>query len=675
MASYGNFHENGNKIPHALNTPECFQTTLPAFQSDNLNPNARSNPLVSNGKVSQDACDLTSNAMINYIGQILLEEDIDEDIYQEEAALQDTEKSFYHILGKEYPFSPSWTQFHTTKSTDGGAINTLETFPKNEMPSYSKSKHPSISADPISFLSIENLPTTQIRKGAEEAMKFLPAVGKLFIGLEPKKFEIDEEAKINNVSENKPLYHKSETKKCALDREPNLSEGLACKQQAVSLDEPARIDNLDQFLLCRGQEYVKEVMSVRETMKQETRSTSGEHQVELRKALEKKECGQGLVDLNSLLICCSEAVSINDYTRAYELINQIRIHSSPKGDPYQRLAHYLVDALEAHIAGTGSDVYRELLSRQGTVTDFLKAFRVYHATCPFLRATYYFSNQTILKVSKNAKKVHIIDFGIHLGFLWPSFFESLSSLGNRSPKIRITGVEFPEKGFRPGKLVEETGRRLSEYAQRFNIHLKYQGIAAKWENLRIEDFKIERDETLIVNSLYRFKCLADETVDTSCPRDRVLRMINKIKPCVFIHGIVNGPKRTLSYATRFKEVLYWFSIFFDMLGSNMSPDSEIRLYIERNLVSPKAFNAIACEGSERERPETYKQWQARNLRAGFVQLPVDSLIKKNIDSFVRGLYHKEYVAVEEDNWLLLGWKGRIMFALSTWKPNEHNQSK
>ncbi|KAJ1695470.1 hypothetical protein LUZ63_012168 [Rhynchospora breviuscula] len=314
-------------------------------------------------------------------------------------------------------------------------------------------------------------------------------------------------------------------------------------------------------------------------MKQDATNKSGEHQVDLwsKKVKGKKEFVQELGDLNSLLIYCSEAVSANDYNRACELIKQLRKHSSPKGDPNQRLAHYLVNALEARLCGTGSEVYHELLSRQGTVTDFLKAYRVCHAICPFLRASYYFANQTILKVSKHATKIHIIDFGIHMGFLWPSFFENLSRLGSRSPKIRITGIEFPDKGFRPGKLVEETGRRLSEYAQRFNIYLKYQGIASNWENIRIEDLKIEKDETLIVNCLYRLESVADETIDMSCPRDKVLRMIKEIKPCVFIHGIFNGPNSMSSYATRFKEVLSWFSLFFDMFESTMPWESEMRL--------------------------------------------------------------------------------------------------
>ncbi|KAJ3687707.1 hypothetical protein LUZ61_016871 [Rhynchospora tenuis] len=671
MNSNLNFHENGNKAPDTPNTPqplyECFQTTLPIFRSDNLNQNATSNYFVSNGKISQQVCNLTSNAVINYIGQILLEEDIDEDIYQEEAALRDTEKSFYDILGKEYPFSPTWTQFHITTSS-----NTLESVPKNGMPSYSKFKTPSISADPISSFLVENLSATQIQKGAEEAMKFVPAVGKFFIGLAPKRVEIGEEAKINNVSGNKEISHESHTKISVVNyREPDLSEEIARKQQAVSPDEHAKVDNMYQFLISRDQEYVKEVMSVRETMKQE-KCQSDEHHVNIGS---KKECKEGLVNLNYLLICCSEVVSNYDYSRASELIHQIRKYSDLKGDPNQRLAHYVVDALEARLTGTGSDVYHELMLRQATVTDFLKAFRVYHAVCPFLRAGYYFSNQTILNISKNATKVHIIDFGIHMGFMWPSFFESLSSLGSRTPKIRITGIEFPEKGFRPAKLVEETGKRLSEYAQRFNIRLKYQGIASKWETIRIEDLKIEKDETLIVNCWYRFKKVPDDTIDMTFPRDKVVRMIKAIKPCIFIHGIVNGPSSMSSYATQFKENISWFSLFFDMFDSNMPRDSEIRLHMERTIVGHKAFNSIACEGSERERPATYRQWQARNLRAGFVQLPVDPLIKKNIDSFVRGLYHKEYIAVEEDKWLLLGWKGRIMFGLSTWKPNEYDQSK
>jgi len=37
---------------------------------------------------------------------------------------------------------------------------------------------------------------------------------------------------------------------------------------------------------------------------------------------------------------------------------------------------------------------------------------------------------------------------------------------------------------------------------------------------------------------------------------------------------------------------------------------------------------------------------------------------------VVGQYHKDFVVGEDDQWLLLGWKGRILKAISTWKPND-----
>jgi GRAS domain family len=48
-----------------------------------------------------------------------------------------------------------------------------------------------------------------------------------------------------------------------------------------------------------------------------------------------------------------------------------------------------------------------------------------------------------------------------------------------------------------------------------------------------------------------------------------------------------------------------------------------------------AINAIAFEGPDRvERPETYRQWHARKLRAGLVPLPAGSMIKNNLKEFV-----------------------------------------
>ena len=195
----------------------------------------------------------------------------------------------------------------------------------------------------------------------------------------------------------------------------------------------------------------------------------------------------------------------------------------------------------------------------------------------------------------------------------------------------------------------------------------------KWESITKEDLKIENDEVLVVSCMYQLRRVADEMADMSCPRDKVLKLIRDIKPRVFVHGIVNGTYNRPFFTTRFKEVVSKLFSFFDMLDSNLPRDSEARLHLESCHVIPMIANIVACEGSERvERPETYKQWQARNLRAGFGQLPIDLKIKKKIRNFVRELYHKEFLVDEDKNWLLLGWKGVVFLGLSTWIPNDHD---
>lgn len=682
---HGDIYDDGNNVIYTVDQPEPLfasdLTTTQAFSTDNLNYNVTQNSLTRNYTISHEVCGLTSSAVINYISQILLEEDIDDEtsIYQEEAALRDTEKSFYDILGEDYP-SASWPQIHRPQNPNSTesirSSNTTNSVLSCDVPSYNQGEPLLMRNSPISALSMESFAAMHIEKGVQESMNFLPTIGKLYTDSESNRIKFHQEPK-NCFSANPATGYQSSAKMNSFNREQGLSGATARKQRAIFLDEPARNERFDELLLSHGREYFEDAISLREMLQKEMQNNSGEHIEELsdKMALEMMQHEKGLVDLESLLISCASAVSANDHNTAYELIKKIQKHSTPKGDCYQRLAYYFVDGLEARLAGTGSDIYHKLMSKQGSAADLLNAFRIYHAVCPYPRASYFFANEAILNISRNASKVHIIDFGIDFGFQWPSLFERISSFGSTRPKIRITGIGFPDKGFRPDKGVQETGRRLSEYAQRFNIRFKYQGIASKLENIRIEDLKLDKEEILIVNSLYCFRNLGDEMISMDSARDKVLRLIRKIKPCVFIHGIINASYSNPFFATRFRSVLSSFFSFFDMFNSTMPRDSEGRLLIERNLVSPNAINVIACEGSERvERPETYRRWQARNLRAGFVQLSVDSLIKKKIERIVRGLYHKEFVVDENNKWLLLGWKGSIAYALSTWKPKEYEST-
>jgi hypothetical protein len=104
-----------------------------------------------------------------------------------------------------------------------------------------------------------------------------------------------------------------------------------------------------------------------------------------------------------------------------------------------------------------------------------------------------------------------------------------------------------------------------------------------------------------------------------------------------------------------------------MMDAAAPRDNDQRLLVEQDLFGRRVLNGVACEGFDWvERPETYKQWQARNDRAGLRQLPLDPDIVKAVSDKVRDNYHRDFVVYVDHKWLLQGWKGRTLYAMSTW---------
>uniref|UniRef100_A0ACD5WFE0 Uncharacterized protein n=1 Tax=Avena sativa TaxID=4498 RepID=A0ACD5WFE0_AVESA len=378
------------------------------------------------------------------------------------------------------------------------------------------------------------------------------------------------------------------------------------------------------------------------------------------------------VDLTTLLIHCAQAAAIDDHRGSGELLKQIRRHSSAHGDAGQRLAHYIANGLEARLAGTGSTVHRSLVAHRTSTGDILKILKLYGEACPFLRLSRFFSNQSILQASKGEKRLHIIDYGTEYGFQWPVFLQRIAKIPGECPRIRITAIDLPQPGFRPAERLEATGRRLHEYARMFNVPFEYNSIAAKLDAIRIEDLRLDKDDFLIVNCLFRMRHVMDETVTDESPRMTVLNTIRKMNPHLFVHAVVNGTYNAPFFVTRFKEALFYFSSLYDMLETTASKpeEQEHRLLIERDFFGREALNVIACEGTERvERPETYKQWQVRNLRAGFRQQPLNQETVKKARYKATRSYHKDFFVDEDNKWMLQGWKGRVIVAMSTWKPS------
>lgn len=698
-------------------------------QPDPIPTNANSLSSVSNDVNSPEDCDF-SDTVLKYISQMLMEEEDTEDktcLAQESPDLQAAEKSFYEVLGKKYPPSPEQRHRYAFQNgespgenfTTGSnnyidsscysseylGDNTLYQNPGNytsqflhgfgvSQSSYSSSNSAISSLDglldspssavqvPEPYLSSESQSVWQFRKGVEEASRFLPTRNELVVNLEangllpqdPTKVGITEASvKLENKDDGECSPGGSKGRKNPYRDDDDLEE-RSSKQAAVYSESTLRSEMFDHVLLCSLGEGLAHLTLFRETLQSElTKSMQQTGQLKGSnggKGRGKKYRGKKeVVDLRTLLIQCAQTIAADDHRSASELLKQVRQHSSPFGDGTQRLASCFADGLEARLAGTGSQIYKGLVSKRRSAADILKAYRLYLAACPFRKISNFASNKTIMNMAAKATRVHVIDFGILYGFQWPTLIQRLSLRNGGPPKLRITGIEFPQPGFRPAERVEETGRRLAAYAEGFNVQFEYNAIAKKWETITIEELKIDRDEVLIVNCLYRGKNLLDESVTVESARNVVLNLISKINPDLFIHGIVNGAYNAPFFVTRFREALFHFSALFDMLETIVPRGEPERMLIEKEIFGREALNVIACEGWERvERPETYKQWQIRIMRSGFVQQPLDRYITRRAAEKVRTTYHRDFIIDEDNGWLLQGWKGRIIFALSSWKP-------
>lgn len=635
------------------------------------------------------------DACLKFINDILMEEDLDNSSasLQDHDALQATEKSLYDALGETYPPSSdqcqSWVGQSTEICDDLDRIQSSQ--PGN---SYYDSSLNVVESNWLinqsqleSFQSFDGTPQTlestsqccgssssfdHMRDGLAdspvstlgEACKYMP---KSNYSSNPKaKSRMNqvykESEKLVNGSRERKYHHRENS----LDLEERSS-----KQLAANHEEYVEMEKFDDVLICKeGNDDISPCVrksSVDENLQQKGNSRGSKSKSKTRG---KKKSNKGqVVDLRALLTQCAQSVASFELTNANELLKQIRQHASPTGDSVQRVAHYFSNGIEARLAGTGSDSYKGLVGRHISSYDILKGYKLYVSAIPFQRTSYFLANQTIAKLAEKATRIHIIDFGIFFGFQWPGLIQNLSRRPLGPPKLRITGVDYPTSGFKPAQKVEETGRRLEGYCKRFGVPFEFRAIAQRWHALRSEDFKIERDELVVVTCLYQSRKLPDESVDVNSPRDYFMRMIRSLNPDLFIHGVVNGTFNAPFFITRFREALYHYSCLFDVFDATVPREDNERMSIEKLLYGKDVVNIVACEGSERiERPETYNQWQVRQQRAGFKQVRLDQDIVNRARAIVKANYHKDFMVEQERDWMVQGWKGRTLSAISCWKP-------
>lgn len=655
----------------------------------------------------------SSNSVLKFISEMLMEEDLEGKtcMSEDSLALQAAEKSFYDVIGQKYPPSPirypfsgsyqnvhnlfdripqrlgvsndfrNWYRSKGTLAANSDGVYFQSGYESSEVHKSFFEPQVCTRSVPYSFSDLQSVGNFRGGTG-ESSSVIIPSIkfGTFDMERNPISMPAGHGEIVKSVvdmpeKEANHLPIRSRSKRNhQLEHGGDSLEGRENKHSAVYADDYSDLQEMfDKVLLNHGDEDESNALRgfahVEGNWKlQHSEQAKGSGKKTRSKKLQdnKKE---EMVDLWTLLIQCAQAAASFDQKTATKLLKQIREHSSVEGDATQRVAHYFADGLEARLEGIMTPSYSPHVSNYVSASEILKAYHLFVTACPFKRMSNFFANRTILKLAQKATRIHIIDFGILYGFQWPCLIQHLSERPGGPPKLRITGIELPQPGFRPSVRAEGAVRRLENYCKRFNVPVEFKVIAQKWETIRVEDLNIHRDEFTAVNCLNRLKHLPDETVMPNNPRDTVLKLIRSMNPDVFITGVINGTFNSPFFITRFKEALFYYFTLFDMLDASVPRENKPRMNFEKAIYGKEIMNVIGCEGAERVvRPETYKKWQARITNAGFKQMTPNQDIVEKIKSMVKLGYHKDFVVAEQGRWLLQGWKGRISFGLTSWKP-------
>ncbi|KAI5079190.1 hypothetical protein GOP47_0006861 [Adiantum capillus-veneris] len=383
----------------------------------------------------------------------------------------------------------------------------------------------------------------------------------------------------------------------------------------------------------------------------------------------------GFVDLRELLVSCAQAVAMGDVKKASEILRELyQDHGvSGKGNGLQRTAHYFCDALVARMGGRGGHKYRTMCENMPSMVSFLRPLKMWYGVSPYMKLMYYFANQNILKSAEGASRLHILDYGIFYGLQWPCLINALADRAGGPPLLIITGIDCSKPGLNSLEWLQGSGRRLAAYARTYNVPFRFHAIVSDhWDDIDPASLHLHESEVLVINCMKCLRHHADESVNSSltiAPRQKLLMSMRSLNPHLLLVAEINSASNSPFFVSRFREALYLYSNMMDMLDTLWS-DDEDRLVVESRTWARDILNIVACEGAERvERPETYRQWNARIKRAGFELQPIPSVILSRSRSYVKQHHHKDFFVLDDANgWMLLGWKGRVALTMSAWKP-------
>lgn len=371
------------------------------------------------------------------------------------------------------------------------------------------------------------------------------------------------------------------------------------------------------------------------------------------------------VELAQFLLAAAERVSCQQFERASRLLLHCLFNSSPSGNPVQRVVFHFAQALQERIEkeagsttsmGCAKNLENELIQKLDT-----NIALTCHQKIPFNQVMQFTGVQAIVEHIASNSRIHVIDVDIRHGMQWTCLMQAL--VGRNEMKVEL--LKITAIGIVGQPMIEETGERLSSFAESLNLPFVYKRVyVTDMIEIKEQQFEIDDDETVAVYAPYVLRTMVSRP---GC-LENLMSVIRNIKPTIMMVSEVEADHNSSSFAIRFTEALFHYSAFFDCLETCLKDENRGRLATEA-ILSEGIRNIVAAEGRERTvRNVRIEVWRRFFARYRMVEIGFSESSLYQACLVAKGFASGRFCTLDTNGkCLIVGWKGTPVHSVSAWR--------